>query len=74
MATSVAGLSPSHLYCILDRSSGPRFLVDTGAEVSVVPPTRAEKKHPQTSLHFQAVNNTLITTFGSLSSTVDVGL
>ena len=73
MATlSVTGLSPSRLFYIIDRYSGLRFLVGTGAEISVVPPTRAEKKHSQTNLHLQAVHNTPITTFGSRSLTLDL--
>ena len=36
--TSVAGLLPSRLFFVADCSTGLRFLVDTGAEVSVVPP------------------------------------
>lgn len=38
-ATSVAGLLPSRLFYIIDHSSNLNFLVDTGAEVSVIPPT-----------------------------------
>ena len=36
MATTAAGLLPSRLFYVNDRSTGLRFLVDTGAEVSVV--------------------------------------
>ncbi|VDL97673.1 unnamed protein product [Schistocephalus solidus] len=36
MAMTAAGQSrPSRLYCITDKSSGLRFLVDTGAETFV---------------------------------------
>lgn len=36
-ATGVPGLVPSRLFFIMDRNQGLRFLVDTGAEVSVLP-------------------------------------
>ena len=37
-ATDVAGPHHSRLFFITDRNSGVRFLVDTGAQVSVIPP------------------------------------
>ncbi|BHF72332.1 hypothetical protein SprV_0401539600 [Sparganum proliferum] len=41
MATNVDGQSrPSRLFYINEKSNGPRFLVDTGADVSAIPPTR----------------------------------
>ena len=43
-----------------------QFLVETGADVSVVPPSAAERKHPQT-LQLQAVNHTSISTYGICS-------
>ena len=45
MVTKVAGLLPSRLYYIMDKSIGHRFLVDTGAEVSVLPPSHSELRH-----------------------------
>ena len=47
MATSVTGHNPSRLFYITDRSTNLRFLVDTGAQVSVIPPTPVQRKHPQ---------------------------
>ena len=70
-ATSVTGLHHSRLFHITDRSTGTRFLIDTGAEVSVIPPTHAERKHQQDNLSLQAVNNTSIPTFSSRSLTLD---
>lgn len=66
-ATSVAGLIPSRLFFVTDRTTGLRFLVDTGAEVSVIPPSSADRKHRQDSLTLQAVNNTPIATYGTRS-------
>ena len=39
VATGATGRSHSRLFYIKDRTSGLRFLVDTGAEVSVLPPS-----------------------------------
>ena len=44
MATSVAGHPPSRPFRASDRSTDLRFLVDTGAVVSVVLPSRAERE------------------------------
>ena len=74
LAATSAGLIPSRLFFVTDRSSGLRFLVDTGTEVSVVPPSRAERKHRQDGLTLQAVNNTSIATYGKRSLTLDLGL
>ena len=73
-ATSAAGLSPSRLFSVSDRSSGFRFLVDTGSEVSVVPPTHIERKNRQDTFSLQAVNNTSIATYGVRSLSLDLGL
>ena len=40
----------SHLFYITDQNTGTRFLVDTGAEVSIIPPSPLDRKHsPDTS-------------------------
>ena len=74
MATGVTGLPISRLFYVTDRSTGLRLLVDTGADVSVIPPSHADRKRPQPNLHLQAANNTSIQTFGSQSLTLDLGL
>ena len=73
-ATGVPGQNPSRLFYVTDRLSGTRFLVDTGAEVSVIPPSQAERKHKQEEYTLQAVNHTAIPTFGNRSLTLDIGL
>ena len=72
-ATSVAGHLTSRLLFVTDKTSGRRFLVDTGAEVSVLPPTAADRKHRQ-DLGLQAVNGSPIPTYGTRSLTLDLGL
>ena len=68
------GHSPSRLFYITDHSSGLRFLVDTGAQVSVIPPTPAQRKHTHDNFQLQAVNSSPITTYGNQSLTLDLGL
>ena len=73
-ATGIPGLTPSRLFFVMDRTQGLRFLVDTGAEVSVLPATHAERKRPSKSLTLQAANGTSIATCGTRSLTIDLGL
>ena len=56
-----------------DVNSSRQFLVDTGAAISVFPPTRQEKGKIS-ALTLQAVNGTRIPTFGERSLTLDLGL
>ena len=70
IATDVAGPLPSCLFFITDRTTGNKFLVDTGAEVSVIPPSRAERQYRWDSLTLQAANNTSIATYGKRSLTL----
>ena len=50
MAASVPGLLPtSRLFYVTDHSTGLHFLVDTGAEVSIIPPSATDRKHRQDS-------------------------
>ena len=64
-AMNSSGQKQGHLFHVVDKSSGLRFLVDTGAEVSVIPPSQTDRKCPQQNFTLQAVNNTSITTHGS---------
>ena len=63
-ATGVAGRPYlGRLFYIHDSSSNMQFLVDTGAEVSVVPPSRTERMHGQGAFTvLQAVNGSQIAT------------
>ena len=69
----VTGPNPSRLFFISDRDSGLRFLIDTGAQVSVIPPSAKDRNAPS-PLTLQAVNNTSIRTYGSRSLTLNLGL
>ena len=74
MATNTTGLQPCHLLYIPDRSTHLRFLVDTGAQVSVIPPSPSDRKYSHSTITLQAVNNTTIKTYGTHSLTINLGL
>ncbi len=71
---SDGGPNPSRLFYIHDRLSGLRFLVDTGAQVSIIPPSPSERNRSQEHSYLQAVNGTNIATYGIRSLTLDLGL
>ena len=54
-----------------DQISGAQFLVDTGAEVSVIPPSSTEAKNPQAHLQLKAANGTPIQVFGTRRLTLN---
>ena len=59
---------------LVDNVTGLRFLVDTGAEVSVIPLSFSNCNHRKSNLTLQAVNNTSITTYGNQLLTLNIGL
>ncbi|CAH8534467.1 unnamed protein product [Dicrocoelium dendriticum] len=74
MATTQAGIcEPGRLFYLRDVRSGMRFLVDTGAQVSVVPPRPEDLRHCSV-YSLQAVNGTPIRTYGERSITLNLGL
>ena len=73
METSTAGHQPSRLFYVTDCSTGLQFLVDTSAEISIVPsPTKHLYQSNRPSL--QAVNNIMIASCVTHSLTLDLGL
>ncbi|KHJ41124.1 hypothetical protein D918_08817 [Trichuris suis] len=48
-----------------DRLSGRRFLIDTGAEISIVPPTSADTRSRKQTPSLIAANNSSIKTYGT---------
>ncbi len=58
----------SRLFFVSDAHTNTQFLVDTGSEVSVIPPTPTDRR---CSL---AVNDTPIRTYGKRSLTLNLGL
>ena len=74
-ATGVAGPThPGRLFYVHDKNSHTKFLVDTGAEVSVVSPTHSERLRPQSLLTLQGVDGTRTATYGVRSCTLNLGL
>ena len=74
IAACDSGQIPSRLFRINDRNSKLRFLIDTGAEVSLLPPSISERQRPHKGFTLQAANNTPIATYGKRSLTLDFGL
>ncbi|GFR95202.1 Pol polyprotein [Elysia marginata] len=70
---TVASASPGpldpHLF-ITDINTGRFFLVDTGAQVSVIPPTWFDRHHGQRGPPLQAANGTSTATYGSRNVTL----
>nr|VZI27627.1 unnamed protein product [Spirometra erinaceieuropaei] len=74
-ATNLSNSSnPGRTFYVRDTRSGRRFLVDTGAQLSVIPPTPADLRCSNPGLFLQAVNTSPITTFGTCSLSLDIGL
>ncbi|XP_011864142.1 PREDICTED: uncharacterized protein LOC105560024 [Vollenhovia emeryi] len=59
-----------HVY---DRTTGRKFLVDTGADVSIIPVSSTNRKSP-TDLKLYSANNTAIKTYGEMRLTLNLGL
>ena len=72
--TNVSGLNSCRLLHITDRTNKLTFLVDTGAQVSVLPPTRSDRLRQQEGYTLSAVNGTAIATYGTHSLTLNLGL
>ena len=75
LVASVAGPThPSRLFHIHDRNSNTRFLMDTCAEVSVIPSTCIGHSHSPSPCFLQGVNGSQIATYGVHSCTLNIGL
>ena len=74
VATSVTGPPYSCLFFVSDAHTNTRFLVDTGSEVSVIPPNPTDRRRSPDSLTLMAVNDTPIRTYGKRSLTLNLGL
>lgn len=72
MAYSVADTHQRRLF-VREKNSGDRYLVDTGACISVIPARSRDRKHP-TNFPLYAANGTTIKTYGEDKRTLNVGL
>ncbi|XP_064483066.1 uncharacterized protein LOC135395908 [Ornithodoros turicata] len=68
------GFENSRLSCIVDRISGMRFLIDTGAEVSVIPAPRSYRGSREHCFTLKAANASTIPVYGQQSLTLNIGL
>lgn len=68
------GQASSRLFHITDRTTGLRLLVDTGAEVSIIPASKTDRRLREKSTPLQAINSSVIATYGQKSLTLDLGL
>lgn len=59
---------------VSDKKTGLRFLVDTGADLSVLPRSLGNKNRMPADLKLFAANNTPINTYGEKLVTLDIGL
>ena len=75
MTTAVTG-NPTvcRLFFIFDRSTSNHFFIDTGAVISVVPPTARERRFSNNVFSLRAANGSSLITYGRKSLTVDLGL
>ncbi|BHF77023.1 hypothetical protein SprV_0502012500 [Sparganum proliferum] len=71
-ATNLPGRSsPGRTFYVCDNQSGRPFLVDTGQQLDVLPPTAAKRRHPNLDLFLQAVSASPMNTFGTYSLSQD---
>ena len=72
-AATSSGSPTEHLFIFRDVVSGHKFLIDTGAAVSVFPASEKEKAKPPTTSILSAANGTPIRTFGTREVTLYIG-
>ena len=72
MEASFPCLSPSKLLYVADNNCN--YLIDTGAAVSVLPKSCANRTSDAACLPLVAANNTTINTYGNCRRVVDAGL
>ena len=73
-ATPDLRASTSRLLTIADPVSKLSYLIDTGAEISVLPPSSGDRRNASGGLQLQAANGSSIRTFGERSVQLDLGL
>ena len=74
MATKCADNETSRLFYVTDRNLRAKFLVDTGAMVSILSANTADKRRHPAPLKLQAVNGSPINTYGITPLTLDLGM
>lgn len=69
VASAAAGPHKTSLF-VLDKASKRRFLVDTGAQVSVIPATWLDRRQRSSNMSLKAANGTSIPTYGVRNITI----
>ncbi|GFU85346.1 retrovirus-related Pol polyprotein from transposon opus [Trichonephila clavipes] len=59
---------------LLDRKSSQKFLIDSGSEICVIPPSPTMNKSPQSNFSLFAANNTKIPAYGMVRKELNLGL
>ncbi|GFT80247.1 hypothetical protein TNCV_3202551 [Trichonephila clavipes] len=59
---------------LLDRKSGQKFLIDSGSEICVIPPSPTMNKSPQSNFSLFAAKNTKIPAYGMVRKELNLGL
>lgn len=69
-------VNENHRLCVTDSRNGMDFLIDTGANVSVIPVTKvsSNKRNYECNYKLFAANGTEIKTFGVLTLELNLGL
>ena len=67
-------LPTSRILFIIDLNNRLRFLIDSGAEISLIPPKPSERLTLNPNFVLQAVNRSNIKTYGQKLLELDLGL
>ena len=70
---AVAGQNDSFLLHVVDSRRNEQWLVDGGALLSIIPPTRQQRRLGPSGPQLRAANGTEIRCFGSLTRTITIG-
>ncbi|XP_028173478.1 uncharacterized protein LOC114362327 [Ostrinia furnacalis] len=75
-ATTGAGVDEisNHRLFIKDKTSALNFLIDTGANISVLPATQADKRRNAPSNYLYAANGSSISVYGEKTVVLNLGL
>jgi len=71
---AVDGIPKNKRLAVSDKKDGTTYLIDTGADISVLPRRMLRGRFTPTDFQLFAVNNTTIKTYGRKTQVVDLGL
>lgn len=73
-ADTIGRLTKNRRLSVRDKKTGTRLLVDTGADISVLPKSFAKGKRIPTDIKLYAANGTIMHTYGNQLLELDLGL